>query len=147
MNIFLDSSVLIEYLKGKNAELLEHLISSEFKLFVNSIVFSEFMFHYLAIIGNKSPLSIKESKLIQQTLDTHNPQKMFTMFTNIAMDQQINSLSYQLMGKYNLLPNDALILATIKSRDLKYLASFDKKDFIKACEQEEIQLITSLKDL
>jgi uncharacterized protein len=59
MKIFVDSSILVEYIKGSQIDILEKLISSDNKLFTNPIVFSEFMFYYLAVTGDKSPLSIK----------------------------------------------------------------------------------------
>jgi predicted nucleic acid-binding protein len=65
MNIFIDSSVIVEYIKDNRTEVLEKLISSKHELFVNGIVFSEFMFYYLSVIGEKSPLTIKENKQIK----------------------------------------------------------------------------------
>jgi len=34
------------------------LAKVSFKLFINQVVFSEFLFYYIATLGNKSPLSI-----------------------------------------------------------------------------------------
>lgn len=51
------------------------------------------------------------------------------------------------MQKYNLLPNDALILATCKIHQIPQVASFDTKDFEKACKGEGIKLIQSIDDL
>ncbi|HRG36773.1 MAG TPA: PIN domain-containing protein [Chitinophagales bacterium] len=48
------------------------------------------------------------------------------------------------MSKYNLLPNDALILATCKLNQINMIASFDS-DFKTACEKEKIQYIDSVK--
>ena len=50
------------------------------------------------------------------------------------------------MKKYNLLPNDALILASLKRHDIKHLASYDKKDFEHPCKIEKINLITSIEE-
>jgi len=50
------------------------------------------------------------------------------------------------MQKHNLLPNDAIILASCKLQDVKVLASHDS-DFLKACTAEGIQLIRKVSDL
>lgn len=50
------------------------------------------------------------------------------------------------MVTYNLLPNDALILATCKLHNIKRLASYDS-DFARACIGEGIQLIQTVADL
>ena len=47
------------------------------------------------------------------------------------------------MTDYNMLPNDAIILAHCKSAGISYLASYDS-DFILPCQQEGITLIDSI---
>ena len=49
--------------------------------------------------------------------------------------------------KYNLKPNDALILATCKHYGIKYLISIDKNDFTIPCKKEGIILIDSVEKL
>jgi predicted nucleic acid-binding protein len=44
------------------------------------------------------------------------------------------------MSKYNLLPNDAIILATCKMHNITKLASYDT-DFIVPCQEEGIELL------
>ena len=114
MKIFVDSSILVEYIKGNQVDLLEKLISSDNELFTNAIVYSEFMFYYLAVIGEKSPLALKESKQIKTLIEKHNPIDLFSNFQTLTIDNEIVLLSYEYMQKYNFLPNDALILATTK---------------------------------
>ena len=147
MKIFVDSSVLVEYIKGNQTDLLEHLISSDNELFTNAIVYSEFMFYYLAVIGAKSPLAIKESKQIKAVIEKHNPIELFSNFQSLSLDNEIIQLSYEYMLKYNFLPNDALILASTKHNSIEYLASFDEKDFTIPCKKEKIKLINSLTEL
>jgi len=147
MKIFVDSSVLVEYIKGNEVDLLEQLIASENELFTNAIVFSEFMFYYLAVIGEKSPLSLKESKQIKSVIEKHNPIDLFSNFQVLSIDNEIILLSYDYMQKYNFLPNDALILATTKLNGIEYFASFDEKDFTIPCKKEKIKLIQSLSKL
>ena len=60
--MFLDSSILVEYVKGNKIDLLDHLLNdTNSSLFISQIVISEFYFHALAAYGNKSPLSLKMS--------------------------------------------------------------------------------------
>jgi uncharacterized protein len=56
------------------------------------------------------------------------------------------SLAVDFMKKHNLLPNDAIILASCKVQDVKLLASYDS-DFTKACLSEGIKLISNISDL
>jgi predicted nucleic acid-binding protein len=57
------------------------------------------------------------------------------------MSEVIIELVPILMSKYNLLPNDAIILATCKIHNITQLASHDK-DFKTACDIEGITLLT-----
>lgn len=147
MTIFIDSSILIEFIKGNKTELFEELIHSDHILAYNCIVFSEFIFHFLAMAGNKSPLTLKENKKIPELLDTNNPMDFLLSLQDINIDRTTNLLSYEFMKSYNLLPNDALILASIKRNEIRYLATFDNHDFKLPCEKENINLIYTLEDL
>ena len=51
-----------------------------------------------------------------------------------------------MMRKYNLLPNDALILASCKAQNIAVLGSHDS-DFTAACAAEWIRLISKASDL
>jgi len=58
----------------------------------------------------------------------------------------IIKLARKFILKYNLKPNDALILATCKHYNIPYLLSLDE-DFKEACEEEGIVLIDSVEKL
>ena len=60
--IFLDSSVLIEGLKGNPLaiSLFEKLLRSDLIPVINDIVFSEFLFHYIALKTGVSPFTVKK---------------------------------------------------------------------------------------
>jgi uncharacterized protein len=77
MKIFVDSSIIVEYIKGNQTDLFEHLIVSEYELFTNAIVYSEFMFYYLAVLSGKSPLAVKENKQIKEIIEHNNPIDLF----------------------------------------------------------------------
>ncbi|MDI3497206.1 type II toxin-antitoxin system VapC family toxin [Archaeoglobus sp.] len=127
--IFLDSSVLVESLKGKDfaIEIIEVLRGKEALLVVNPIVFSEVTYLFMKY-GGKSRL-----------------RELFSMLNSLAIfevNAESVSIAEKLILDYNLLPNDALILATCKYYGIKYLASLDT-DFEKACEAEKVTLINS----
>jgi predicted nucleic acid-binding protein len=147
MIVFIDSSILVEYIKGNNTELFDYLLESDTKLVSNPIVFSEYIFYFLALAGNKSPLAIKEKSKIPGLLKENYPLAIFSTIEILKVDENITVLSFELMQKHNLLPNDALILATLKLNEIKYLVSFDKNDFEKPCKKESIKLIKSVAEL
>ena len=54
MKVFVESSLLAEYLKGTKTELLEFFLdSADYTCYSNSIVYSEFLFYYLGITDTK----------------------------------------------------------------------------------------------
>jgi uncharacterized protein len=146
-NIFLDSSVLIEFYKQTKTELLETLSKeSDLSLVVNSIVISEFSFHLLALKGNKAPLTLKVEKKIPTLIKSFNPLEFLNQFALIDLQESHIYIVTDFMEKYNLLPNDALILGTCKSNNIAAIASFDS-DFEEPCKKENIILFKSVNDL
>ena len=145
MNLFLDSSLIVEHIKGNRPEndLLEHLLGYDFDLLISPIIFSEVMFNFLTIHAGKSGLAIKKSKAIGSIMSENNPMMILKnfKFVNPQYDLQVDAI--RLMRSYNLLPNDALILSHCISSDFKYVASYDS-DFIIPCQQEGITLINSI---
>ena len=148
MKVFLDSSVLIEYIKGNKIAVLEAIVHPDSNLdpCINHIVYSEFLFHFLAGISRKSPLTLKKSSDIKTILTQNEPIEFIHNFTTVEMNTPILERSYEMMKKYNLLPNDALILASCTYHEISYLATYDS-DFHDICEQEGIALISQLEDI
>ena len=146
--IFIDSSILVEFKKRSRPELLLQLLASEnFELVINSIVLSEYTFYLLAIEGEKSPRSLKESQEIRQILDHDQPENFLSIFKVLQNGNEIIPLYLHMMRQYNLLPNDALILASCKLHNINALATFDRKDFTQACHMENIKLVQDIADL
>ena len=142
--IFLDSSILIEYTKNSRPELFEELLVDErFDLCFGSPVISEYLFHFLAIAGNKSPLSVKMSGQIGALFAQANPLDIFRPLVFLSDAATLLPDSVQLMRQYNLLPNDAMILALCKMHGIRVLASYDP-DFEPACSGEGVLLIQSV---
>ncbi len=142
MIVFLDSSILIEYIKGTQTELLDAIFDSSFIPQINHIVYSEFMFHFLSVMSGKSPLTLKGSLKIKQLLELHEPIEFVKNLQILNMNEDILVQSYDVMKNYNLLPNDALILSTCKWYNIRYLATYDS-DFKSVYSNEHIEIIAS----
>ena len=144
--IFVDSSILVEYSKNTKTELLEYLIShiSDFELCISETVLSEYTFHFLAKCGDKSPLTLKRDVAISNILSQNRQiESLLGFFKIISGNKDLFPLYLRLMQQYNLLPNDALILATCLNNGIKTIASFDT-DFKEACQNEGILLISDM---
>lgn len=146
MKIFLDSSLLIEFEKQSNTELMDLLLQSEHQLYINPIVFSEYIYQLLGILGGRSPMSICESRKINETLSKHDTKTFLSGFQLLPILDDALPLAIDFMKKHNLLPNDAIILASCKLLSVKIVASYDS-DFFKACAAEGIRLIRTADDL
>ncbi len=142
--IFIDSSILVEFEKQTKTDLLLHLMRREE---LNSTVLSEYTYYLLAIEGGKSPRSVKEDRNIRAILSQNNPEPFLSTFQIAPLQTEITATFLEMMSKYNLLPNDALILTDCKLNAINALASYDIKDFSQACKEEGILLISSLSDL
>ena len=145
--IFLDSSVLVEYTKGTKVDLFEGLVAKiNLEKCISQVVLSEYTFYLLIIEGGKAPLTLKRDNAIGEIINQHNPTNFLETMTFLSVKESIIPLYLRLMQDYNLLPNDALILATCKLNNIIQLASFDT-DFAPACAGEGIQLISQVSDL
>ena len=140
-NIFIDSSVLIETYKGNKVKFYKSLFSGiDNKFFINDIVLSEYLYFILGFHTGISPLTMQQKKVIGSTINGETAQlNILKEFHFLSGNQSFLSEVPQLMAKYNLLPNDATILATCKLHRNK-LASHDS-DFIFPCRQQNIELI------
>jgi predicted nucleic acid-binding protein len=144
--IFIDSSVLVEYRKGNHLPLLNALLADTASmLYISQAVVSEYLFHHLAMVGGKSPLAIKESRQVPEILVLRDPTPFLELFTWLPDEAAFLRPAVQFMATYNLLPNDALILAACKHHGIPAIASFDP-DFAAPCQGEGIQLLQSVAD-
>ncbi len=139
--VMVDSSVLIEYIKKKKTGLLDSLLNEDsIELYINETIISEFLFNFLKINATASPLSLQSSKRIKEIMESGNDYYLLFLFEYLETDSRIYNTVPQLMSKYNLLPNDAIILATCKMHNITNLASHDS-DFIIPCQEEGIELL------
>ncbi len=144
--IFIDSSILVEYHKGAKRTFYRALLSdTRFVLSISQTVVSEYLFHHLGITGGKSPLTLKVNKAVSATLRSNDPLPFLEVLEWLPDSPAMLDLSLQYMQSYNLLPNDALILASCKLHGIRALASFDP-DFGMACRAAGITLLRDEQD-
>lgn len=110
------------------------------------VVLSEYTFYLLIIEGGKAPLTLKRDKAIPPIIEQHNPADFLSKMIFLEPGSEIIPLYLSYMEKYNLLPNDALILATCKLNGISRIASYEA-DFESGCLGETIQLIQSVDEL
>jgi uncharacterized protein len=148
-SIFVDSSILVEYYKGTKTELLETLLLEipETRLFICQTTLSEYFFQCLKIDSGKAPLTVKSSGKIAETLSASDHKEFLSLFDYLSDEESLRDLCPEMMSKYNLLPNDALILSICKLNGINVLASYDANDFQVACAAEGIILLQSSADL
>ncbi|MEO6731034.1 MAG: type II toxin-antitoxin system VapC family toxin [Ferruginibacter sp.] len=140
--VFVDSSILIESEKGNFSDFLHDLyFDPSIQLCINDIVLSEFLFHFIGLQSGKAPLTIKEKKAISAIIEIYSEDELLKNFEFIPSSKEIITLVPVLMAKYNLLPNDAIIIANLKINNISMLASHDT-DFAQPCAGEGITLLT-----
>lgn len=145
--IFLDSSILVEWAKKTQVELFDHLTAAtHYTLCISQIVLSEFAYYWLVVEGKKAPVTLKRDGAIPGIITNHSPVDLLAKLTLLESGPALIPLYLRYMEQYNLLPNDALILATCKLNGVDQMASYDN-DFETACRSESIQLIKSIGDL
>lgn len=100
------------------------------------------MFHYLTIGENVSPRTVKERGDIRRVLGKSENHRLIQEFTLIDIEPKDLPSVAKLMADVNLLPNDALLVATCLSRNIGALASFDP-DFHEVCQTNGLALLDS----
>ncbi len=132
--IFIDSSVLIEALKGNKVNFYKKLVSDiNNENLINETVVSEYLYFVLGFSAGTSPRTSKERQQISEILSASETlTSILADFSFINANFSVLHHAPNLMSRYNLLPNDAIILATCKIHNITKLASHDT-DFIIPC--------------
>ena len=140
-NIFIDISVLIEAYKGNKVKFYDSLFSNVGnQFFINDIVLSESVYFILGFHSGVSPRTMQQRNALGSPISNEIEQiDILQEFNFLSGNYSFLSGIPQIMAKYNLLPNDAIILASCKLHHTKS-ASHDS-DFIIPCQNENIELI------
>ena len=131
MKVFFDSNVFLKYLAGveEAKKLLDKVEYSEWRGYVNDVVISEVVYGYLRLALNISRYRLREYivKYIDRVgeLLEQDVYPLFVNFEHLPTIIGIDALLKYII-KYKLLPNDALIVATCKTYDIKDIATFDE---------------------
>jgi len=143
-----DSSILIEFVKGNERakEILNRLIELGAEVYINDIVFSEFIFHYISLKSGLSPLTMKGKKEVGKYINEKDPREFTDQFGVLDVNESIVNMAYDFVRKYSLLPNDATILATCKFHEIDLLASLDR-DFEEVCRLERLKFAFGVEDI
>ena len=112
-NIFIDSSFLVEFLRG-NSNVIRFMDDNIEVLKTNIIVFLETFYVYRKI-------SLKYFG----KFDTSPLTDIFSTIELLPVDGIPIELILTISERYSLLPNDALITATCKYYNIKKIATFD----------------------
>jgi len=131
--VFIDSSVLIEPLQNRKNVIL----NQTFACYINAIVVSEYLYKYIGLQNLGSPRKVQTDKKISEALKPYLITKTLEEFLFLELTSSVVSIAPVLMSQYNLLPNDAIILATCKFYGIKYLASH-YRDYDVPCKQKEL---------
>ncbi len=144
--VFVDSSILVEYYKATQTALLDNLLNAQhIQICISQIVVSEYLFHCLGIDGGKSPLSVKQDRSIVTVLSNANHAVFLKQFSYLQDSNLLVERVPELMSQYNLLPNDALILALCQLHKISVIASYDS-DFKEVCKDLNITLLQTASD-
>src|SRR4051794_38981370 len=96
--ILIDSSLLIEYIKGNKVLLLTNLLSDdENECYINETIVSEYMFHLLKITSNISPQSVQSSIKIGETLEKSSAYDLLQRFSFVTAKEDLVFLVPQYM--------------------------------------------------
>ena len=113
------------------------------KVFIDSSVLigSEYLYKYIGLQNLGAPRTVQSDKKIAEALQPYLITNILEEFLFLDMNRLVVLTAPILMSEYNLLPNDAIILATCKFYGIEYLASHDK-DYDIPCKAEGITLLT-----
>ncbi len=134
---FVDSNIFIETFKKEGLEDALEIWKwieknyEEKNFYINAIVKSEVSYH---LFFKKKLFDIEDLK------------SLFLLFESLSINKKIEKLMLDYIQKYNLRPNDALILATCKFYNIDVLLSLDI-DFEKPCQQENINFVNKVEKL
>ena len=123
--VFIDSSVFLDFLEGKEKAktLLEEY--SGLEGCINDIVFSEVLFVYIKAETGKKSYELKKQPELVKSIELNDIVELLGRYRALDVGEAVKSGAEGLIKKYGLLPNDALIAATCKHYGIRKIATFD----------------------
>ncbi len=138
--IFIDTNVIIELLRGKKSvvSFFRSVEDGEIHGLTNKTVFLETVHVYLILTTDKGPLTLRKNPELIKDTNLEPVLKVFEIVDVLPTDRIAKEHVVELIGKFGLLPNDALIAATCKHYGIKKIATFDEDfrrvDFLEVVE-------------
>ncbi len=126
MEVFFDSNVFLHHLantREEASEMLEDVESGKITGYINDVVVSEVIYGYLRAVTNLKPHQL-QSKLSKIDFDLSAVKELLSLFRVLSCGFGVEIA--EIVEKYKLLPNDALIAATCKHYGIKKIATFDE---------------------
>ncbi|WP_456421952.1 type II toxin-antitoxin system VapC family toxin [Thermococcus sp.] len=138
--VLIDSNVFVEYLKGNSTamKMLSSLLSEDYELFINAIIYSEVVFLFLSKSTGLSAFTLKKKPMVVMNSGVEKVIKFLSQFKVAEINDVVLQTASEIIKKHGLLPNDAVILATAKVYDM-CLATLDS-DFEKPAKAENVSL-------
>ena len=128
MEVFFDSNVFLHHLADSRVEattLIKRVELGGITGYINDIVISEVTYGYIRAITGLSPFNLKNKKKIEKIeIDLSPLKELFDLFE--VLPSRFGNVALDIMEKYNLLPNDALIAATCRYYGIKKLQVLTK---------------------
>ncbi|WP_456329722.1 type II toxin-antitoxin system VapC family toxin [Archaeoglobus sp.] len=138
MKAFFDSNIFFHHLADtsqKATGLLERVESGEIVGYINDVVVSEVIYGYLRATTDLRPYKLRK-EILKVNFDLSLVKELLDMFNVLPCN--IGAGVVEIIEKYRLLPNDALIAATCKQYGIKKIATFDddfkRVDFLEVVE-------------
>ena len=125
MKAFFDSNIFLHHLADtsqKATGLLERVESGEIVGYINDVVVSEVIYGYLRATTELKPYKLRK-EILEVDFDLSLVKELLDMFNLHPCN--VGSGVVEVIEKYRLLPNDALIAATCKHYGIKKIATFD----------------------
>ncbi|WP_457750587.1 type II toxin-antitoxin system VapC family toxin [Thermococcus sp.] len=139
--LLIDSSLIVEYFKGneKAVKLFESFENKDVVLYITETVFSEVTYLLIGHFSKLAPRTIK-GRRYKLPPEIRTIFKALRGFGFIESSQKTVFTAMELIEKYAMLPNDALLLATCIEHGFA-LATLDE-DFAEPAKKEKVELIT-----
>ncbi|MEM1670820.1 MAG: type II toxin-antitoxin system VapC family toxin [Archaeoglobaceae archaeon] len=138
--VFVDTNVLIRHLSGdkRAKKVVEKVEMGEIDGYINQVVVSELIHVYLRLFTGRNSAYLKKNPEVIKAVNLEPVYDLLNIFNELSSSEIISRVSKELIMKYGLLPNDALIAATCKHYGIRKIATFDEDfkrvDFLEVLE-------------
>jgi len=139
---FIDTNVIIDLFRGveNTVSFFKQVEAGDVNGLTNKIVFLETIHVYLILTTGEGPLNLRKKPEFVKSVDISPILDIFEILYILPTDKIEEKDITEIITKYGLLPNDALIAATCKYYGIKKIATFDEDfkriDFLEVIEIE-----------